>query len=316
MHFSSFSSLSLIFFVLYSCRPTAAATLAASPVKRGNPYDALQCPGPLPKKNPKNIPLDFRPPTDLLEMCGIKGGRPENLGCKCIVNLLICGSSPSPTIQRLLDRCFAYCTCGPNTAISRSTITQEIRATWLTIGEAGGLGQGLGRPRAPNPHRAPSGNRPTGSNPTSACSKTCTAVNRDCDRFFTGDCKCYAPPTGLVYWHSGNCGPVHTRPHSPKRDLAQQRRSYYLNVTAPAGFPPDLTAQLASGLLPSPCNVSYVSFACSDSLDGIVHEPPQSWLGALLPEGAEELLPPVPEEFLRTRRLEKGELQVAMVDVK
>ncbi|MCJ1261613.1 hypothetical protein MMC22_001479 [Lobaria immixta] len=245
-------------------------------------------------------------------MYGIKGGRPENLRCKCIGDLLICGSSPSPAIQRLLDRCFTYCTCGPNTVISRSQTTQEIRATGLIIGDAEGLGQGLERPGAPNPHRAP------GSNPTGAhtCSTTCTTVNRDCDWFFTGDCKCYAPPAGLVFWHSGSCGPVHTRAPLPKRDLAQQRRSYYHNATDASGSPPDLAAQLASGLLPSPCNVSYVSFACSDSLDGIVYEPPQNWLGALLPEGAEELLPPVPEEFLRIHRPEKGELQVAMVDVK
>ncbi|MCJ1262551.1 hypothetical protein MMC22_002421 [Lobaria immixta] len=155
-------------------------------------------------------------------------------------------------------------------------------------------------------HQLHSGNNPTGS--TRTCSGTCTSVNHGCKSASTGDCKCFAPPVSLFYWHLGDCG---TRlPFKAKRDLAQQRHSYYLNATAQfaqyASFshatatpppPPDLHAQqLASGLLPSPCNASYVSFACSDSPDGIVHEPPQNWLGALVPEGAKEL-PPVPTEF-------------------
>ena len=301
MHFSLFSWPSLLFFVLYSCRPTAAATLAASPVKRGRPFDRLECPGPF----PDYLPWIFGQSLDLLEMCGIKGGRADNLGCKCDFNLLICGSPQTPFTRSLLDHCFSHCTCGPNTKISRSQTTQEI----IFIDDALVIA---------NPHREP------GSNPTSTgtCTKTCSNINRGCDRFLTRDCKCYAPPVSSLFWHSGGCGLVS---HLPKRDLAQNRRSYYLNATAqfapsnktpaPPGPHPDIAAQLASGLLPSPCNVSYVSFACSDSLDGIVHEPPQNWLGALLPEGAEELLPPVPEEFLRIQRLE-GELQVAMVDVK
>ena len=300
VHFSLFSSRSLLFFALYSCRPIAAATLAASPVKRGNPFDRLECPGPLPDLLPWIV---FGQTLDLLEVCGIKGGRAENLGCKCDFKLLICGSSQLPSTWRLLDHCFSHCTCGPGTKISRTRTTQEIRfASDALLYD-------------PQPLRMPyivPGSHPTS---THTCSKTCTSITRDCDPFFNGECKCYAPPAGLFFWHRGNCGPVHTRTHSPKRDLSQHRHDYYLNATDPAGSPPDLAAQLASGLLPSPCNISYVSFACSDSLDGIVHEPPQNWLGALLPEGAEELLPPVPEEFLRIRRLE-AELQVAMVDVK
>ncbi|MCJ1268164.1 hypothetical protein MMC22_008050 [Lobaria immixta] len=172
-----------------------------------------------------------------------------------------------------------------------------------------------------------SGSKPTGNNPTGSthtCSKTCSSINRDCDRFFTGDCKCYAPPTTSLFWHSGGCGLVS---HLPKRDLAQHRRSYYLNVTAqftssngaatPAAPRPDLAAQLASGLLPSPCNVSYVSFACADSTDGIVHEPPQNWLGALLPAGANSKTPPsVPERWLRIHGEEgNSQKQVAKVTV-
>ncbi|MCJ1271645.1 hypothetical protein MMC22_011550 [Lobaria immixta] len=165
----------------------------------------------------------------------------------------------------------------------------------------------------PQPH---SGNNPTES--THTCSGTCTSVNHGCKSASTGDCKCFAPPVSLFYWHLGDCG---TRlPFKAKRDLAQQRRDYYLNATAQYASsnhatatpppPPGLHAQqLASGLLPSPCNASYVSFACSDSKDGIVHEPPQNWLGALVPEGAKEL-PPVPTAFLRIHGGKEGKMQV------
>ena len=47
---------------------------------------------------------------------------------------------------------------------------------------------------------------------------------------------------------------------------------------------------------PAPCNESYVSYACANSTDGIVYEPIENWLGALLPENATEI-PPVPEEW-------------------
>ncbi|MCJ1260645.1 hypothetical protein MMC22_000507 [Lobaria immixta] len=166
-----------------------------------------------------------------------------------------------------------------------------------------------------NPYARPPRKTPTGNSRT--CSGTCTSGDRGCDYASNGDCQCFAPPVRLFYWHKGDCG---TRlPSKAKRDLAQQRHSYYLNATAqfassdkfttPAGPLPDHAAQLASGLLPSPCNASYVSFACSDSPDGIVHEPPQNWLGALVPEGAKEL-PPVPKEFLRIQGGKEGRMQV------
>ncbi|MCJ1269454.1 hypothetical protein MMC22_009346, partial [Lobaria immixta] len=76
--------------------------------------------------------------------------------------------------------------------------------------------------------RPHSGNNPTGSSHT--CSGTCTSVNLGCKSASTRDCGCFAPPVGLFYWHLGDCG---TRlPFKAKRDLAQQRRDYYLNATA------------------------------------------------------------------------------------
>ena len=61
-------------------------------------------------------------------------------------------------------------------------------------------------------------------------------------------------------------------------------------------------ATIPDSPLPAPCNESYISYACANSEDGIVHEPPQYWLGALLPENATEL-PPAPDAWFRINGL-------------
>ncbi|MCJ1265302.1 hypothetical protein MMC22_005177 [Lobaria immixta] len=243
-------------------------------------------------------------------MCA-SAGYPGNLECICAGEELLCGSTRRPDVLLLVEWCLHFCTCGAQTKIIRDRTTKELN-----------YGSGPAGTEIENTVEAPVSQvpeyHPAGSNgaTTHSCSKKCSNINRDCDRFFEGDCKCYAPPVTSLFWHSGSCGSAH---HLPKRDLAQQRRSYYLNVTvqytrpnkaaAPPGPAPDLAVQLASGLLPSPCNASYVSFACSDSKNGIVHEPPQNWLGALLPENAKEL-PPVPKEFLRIHHGNEGKMEV------
>ncbi|MCJ1263358.1 hypothetical protein MMC22_003228 [Lobaria immixta] len=242
------------------------------------------------------------------------------MGCECIGSrghVLVCGTSHLEEIKRLIDFCYLSCSCGDNTLKIHDQPTVDLEQAPGRIFRV--TPDGLvyfPKPRASISDRPHSGNNPTGS--TRTCSGTCTSVDHGCDWASTGDCKCFAPPVGLFFWHIGDCG---TRlPFKAKRDLAQQRHSYYLNATAqfasfekvttPAGPLPDHAAQLASGLLPSPCNASYVSFACSDSPDGIVHEPPQNWLGALVAEGAKKL-PPVPENFLKLHGGE-GKLQVAL----
>ena len=303
MHFSSFFSPSLIVFVLYSCRPTAAV-----PSSRRVP-DLIECRGSLPRV----LPSDFPAFANLQQMCANLQRHPRNLECICEDEELLCGSSTRTDVQYLIRWCQRHCKCGDETRIITDRFTTALNYVQTEM-------QAL--PQVVTPFIGETGHRPAGSNSASTrtCTKTCSNINRDCDRFFTGDCKCYAPPVSSLFWHSGGCGLVH---HLPKRDLAQHRRSYYLNATAqfapsnktptPPGPHPDIAAQLASGLLPSPCNVSYVSFACSDSLDGIVHEPPQMWLGALLPEKAKEsnTLPPVPEKWLRIHGREE-KLQVEM----
>ena len=62
--------------------------------------------------------------------------------------------------------------------------------------------------------------------------------------------------------------------------------------------------------LPAPCNESYVSFACADSVDGIVYEGPEFWLGALFLDGDDggdgSRLPPAPEAWLRVNGLDES----------
>ena len=57
---------------------------------------------------------------------------------------------------------------------------------------------------------------------------------------------------------------------------------------------------------PAPCNESYISYACADSTDGIVYEPPEMWLGALLPDddASPSVLPPAPERWLQINGLD------------
>ena len=315
MHFSSFFSPSLIFFVLYSCRPTAAATLAVSPVKHDRRVlGVIDCRGLLPLYLPADFPLFG----NVQQMCASQERHPRNLECICEDEDLLCGSTTRADVRYLIRWCQQRCLCGDKTRIRTDRFTTALNYVQTEMNAM----PEVVSPFIWGPGHRPAGNRPAWSNSenTRTCTKTCSNINRDCDRFFTGDCKCYAPPVSSLFWHSGGCGLVH---HLPKRDLAQHRRSYYLNATAqfdpsnknpaPPGPHPDIDAQLTSGLLPSPCNDSYVSFACADSTDGIVHEPPQNWLGALLPENAKEsnTLPPVPEEWLRIHGRE-GKLQVEM----
>ncbi|MCJ1262159.1 hypothetical protein MMC22_002029 [Lobaria immixta] len=229
------------------------------------------------------------------------------MACVCTPGReLRCGYTSYLDIQLLVGYCLIHCTCGEGT--ERNYLQYTVPLTLDPISTPSG--RGASRTASHNPSQQ------------YVCAKTCTSVDQGCPLFSTRFCKCYAPPATAEFWHTGNCGlvqhigfPVQTGPHGRRSynlDLAQQRHSYYLNVTAHfaspngatalPGPPLELHAQLASGMLPSPCNASYVSFACGDSPDGIVHEPLENWLGALLPEGAKEL-PPVPKEFLRIRKL-------------
>ncbi|MCJ1261758.1 hypothetical protein MMC22_001626 [Lobaria immixta] len=234
------------------------------------------------------------------------------MGCGCVQGMLLyCGFSRHSR-RTLSYYCLTGCRCGSKTVVVGYKPANELSSGASSSSEDS-TDSTATKPLSPVKN-------PTGA--THTCQGTCTSVRHGCGSQSTRDCTCFAPPVGLLYWHLGDCS---TRlPFKAKRDLAQERHSYYLNATlrfassnkataAPSPLP-DLAAQLASGLLPSPCNASYVSFACGDSPDGIVHEPAQNWLGALLPKGTKEP-PPVPERFLDIHGIEEGKLQVAMAAV-
>ncbi|MCJ1270546.1 hypothetical protein MMC22_010443 [Lobaria immixta] len=300
MNFSSFVLLSYVFFVLYFCRPTAA--------------DTIFCAGSLPP--PRALPPDFLPPInplahDLREFCAIVEEHPRNLGCFCYLETqLLCGWSRRLLVRPLINYCLNHCSCGPGTKVLWNEFSAKIiDPPSKTFTDP------VVQEKAPDPQALRSFYNPTTS---TYCSGACTSASHGCASHSARECKCFAPPVGLLFWHQGACG---TRlPFKIKRDLAQQRRSYYLNATAQFAFSnkataPNLAAQLASGMLPSPCNTSYVSFACNDSPDGIVHELPENWLGALLPEGAKKS-PPVQERFLRIHgKEEKSPQQVAKMNM-
>ncbi|MCJ1262552.1 hypothetical protein MMC22_002422 [Lobaria immixta] len=309
MHFSSFFSLPFIFFVLYFCKTTLAVPSgqgASAPLE-----DTITCPADL----PPDIPIGWLPPPQtLLQLCALKEAYPHNMVCTCLGEMLICGSSRYQAIRSLISYCLDHCQCGPRTRALRTHSKGDIGFESSTETPMSEIPWNR-RVREPRPSRSKAKRPKIGE--TRTCSGTCTSVNLGCASQSPGECGCFAPPVGLFYWHQGDCG---TRlPFKAKRDLAQQRHSHYLNATvwfasshkatATPGPPSDLAAQLASGLLPSPCNASYVSFACADSTDGIVHEPLQNWLGALLPED-ETRVPPVPEKFLRIHGRKEGKLQV------
>ena len=156
---------------------------------------------------------------------------------------------------------------------------------------------------------------------TEACSGTCTSVNRQCSH--RGTCSCYAQKVSLVavffFWHTAKCGPA--RLSAAARATIggadgglKLKRSGNVSALAEVYNASTYAEQLSDGAsagnasmivwdaLPAPCNASYVSYACANSSDGVVHESPEKWLGALLPAQVDKL-PPVPAAFLRIHGL-------------
>ena len=181
------------------------------------------------------------------------------------------------------------------------------------------------------------------------CHGSCTSVNRGCSWASTGDCVCAAPRLSIFFWFAGGCIATHVfrdelRKRSYGSDLftssiTSSRRSVPLrpallhskrtasntvisdnstadNYNYTSLYDPsavltvtDQNPVVPEGVLPAPCNASYVSLACANSTDGIVHEPPNMWLGALLPSNFTlDMLytqppPRVPDEFYQVHSL-------------
>ena len=181
------------------------------------------------------------------------------------------------------------------------------------------------------------------------CYGSCTSVNRGCSWASTGDCVCAAPRLSIFFWFAGGCIATHVlRDELRRRSLGSDLlasstvsprlsiplrpallhgkrttsntsisdnsttgnydyRTFYdpasiLTVT-------DQNPVVPEGVLPAPCNASYVSLACASSTDGIVHEPPNMWLGALLLSNFTldmihiQSPPRVPDEFYKVHNL-------------
>ncbi|MDI1490833.1 MAG: hypothetical protein OHK93_002038 [Ramalina farinacea] len=172
------------------------------------------------------------------------------------------------------------------------------------------------------------------------CTTKCRSAVRACEWW----CTCQAPPVGLFFWFQGACGPRYKkrslRPSFFDEDIASSSDSKHIrrqnsvhlttNATARQLLGTDLpanainrpapggqrggtllgnkvTMQMIPGApYPAPCNESYISYACADSTDGLVYEPPEMWLGALLPDDdtSPSVLPPAPERWLQINGLD------------
>lgn len=125
MHSSPLFSLSLILFVLCSCKPAAAAaaaTLAVSQDRRRYVPDPIECPVPLNADIPRWLP---RYPS-LLDMCASSNLYRANLACRCQGKQrkdLVCGFSPQREVRALLKWCLDLCACGDDTNIKTDEFT-------------------------------------------------------------------------------------------------------------------------------------------------------------------------------------------------
>lgn len=340
----SFHFLSLSRLVSYFGRPTASATLNTSPLEGESPQnsiakrvmphlDTIECNGPLPGWYPDDFPAF----PNLLKMCSSREGHDKNLECACLGDDLVCGYSARRYVRIMIAHCLQGCRCLDNTTVVDDRFTKVIVDTRnpasitanqkalerlmsnidpSTVNYQEGAGSSWGKDVPTAPKDVPTAPKDISTAPlpiTHSCSNTCTSVVRGCPYTYTGECKCYAPPVGIFFWHTGDCGSLHDpdglkRRRRRRRDLTPQNQTtYYINATNRYATPATaVAAELAYGRLPSPCNASYASFACSNSSDGIVHEPLGNLLGALLPGNGTGIPPKVPRAFLSLHGLEEG----------
>lgn len=266
-----------------------AAALGLNPLIRGRTvFRLLECEGLLPLTLPRFLPAYV----DLLDMCSnMEGPHATNLQCECDGPRMICGSSRTVTLQRLVYYCSAHCNCGPDSVEDRSASTTKLDGA---TGQLAILKQ---------------------SSPLHTCAGSCTSVARGCA--WRRECVCSAPPVSAFFWHQGVCGSRHSagrkRELPPAAKFAKNRNTKVMgpsdvdhppnSSTSARQNPTSLVDQLALKNIPAPCNESYVSYACYNSIDGIVNEPLENWLGALLPKNTAEI-PPVPKVWLQIHGLE------------
>ena len=320
-------------------QPGTPNTSLISPLHKGGMLipSAVECYGFLPSgpsPPPPPHPPDDQPRLyhNVRNLCTADSNAlAGNMGCACEGKALHCPRGTSWEFQ-LADCCLEQYDCGIGSfskylddaaELAGATINSDV-LPWsaLTAGDGPNLFQDV-----------PSGvmpivNSSTGTGPVpgqDSCPGTCT---RQCS--YRETCSCYASPVNIIFWHSGNCGPARksiaslTAANAARgmggRKAKRQEDLTSLNGTAAApalGSSATADTRMPSLLngtygttnstidwnsFPAPCNESYVSYACANSTDGIVYEPIESWLGALLPENATEI-PPVPEEWLKVHEI-------------
>ena len=288
---------------------SSALSIKDISVKRGNPISGtaietqLECSGSLPA-----IPqaLDVTGGyTTLLELCSESSPKP-NMDCQCAEtpagrSYMICANSQNGDVQDVINYCYQNCDCG------------EGAFKWVYSEQTGKLSNW--QPQMsfwineqipiPSPFQTMQ----------EVCGTTCTSVNRQCSQG-AGTCTCYAPPLGLFFWAKGDCGPSKLFAETlltqisnvaiigkKKRDdttysIGKLHSSTINSLAATISEAEQVfLSRIVDGKLPSPCNASYVSYACTNSTDGIVYEDPKNWLGELLPDNATSI-PPIPQSFL------------------
>lgn len=239
---------------------------------------------------------------DLEQLCA-KTSERFNMQCECLQHKLRCGHSNIGLLRTFIEYCMRWCICGnsDDTIRDRDQFTCELPLIappniWIpdspfaSEGSASSgsnirFGQGFASyPTQPSTCYASQPRCPDNS------PGTCMAVTRACSHGSSRTC--YAGPVGVFFWHKGACGPTHdsfrrnikrddysptstSKYHQDARRLNRNRKASLLHHH-------NATAWL-NGILhhrfPYPCKASYVSFACGNISDGVVHEPREKWLG-------------------------------------
>ena len=242
----------------------------------------------------------------IYDVCSATAGVSPNAGCGCHdqSGMLLCRNTVLPgeiyeELQRIQMRCYHQCECAKSSITNPATFKEPEEPEYLWTSEVLRMEDSQ---TAAVPHQ---------------CTAKCTGVSRQCQ--FSSDCTCHARPLSLFFWFTADCGPskasaarllAHEGELKTKRNVKEtktrqkfvsskrekriaprpsgssSRMSSYssvvanhtVNTTALA-----LAQAIVDGAVPAPCNESYVSYACANSSNGIVHEPKENWLGALMP---------------------------------
>ena len=219
------------------------------------------------------------------------------LGCACNATWVSYGCCNAPdgivhesAEQRLGSIIFTNATSGTQIGQSVANNTSQANDPQFSLPVNGGLSRPV---VSADPVELSPVQTPAADSGHYICTGYCRGASRSCSWSFAGDCTCGAPTNVLLFWHSAPCIATGSNPNKghdkkKKRDATStlDRRQY-------RGMGPRIDPDRVPGV----CNETYISYACSNAVDGIVHEPRENWLGAMLPADS-KFYPPIPQEFL------------------